>query len=130
MAQKPENSFTQRVSRMCASALMEAARRGWRLAPWTAEIDLHDEVPCPGHHNGYRLDAATGLGVGWDGTASGCFVDRDGHNVAIICGYWDFEDWNPAPGERGFHEWVHYPESRTLVGVMYLPRIAREAPIP
>jgi len=75
-----------------------------------------------GHRNGYRLDAATGLGVGWDGTASGCFVGHDGHSVAIICGYWDFEDWNPAPGERGFHEWVRYADSHTLVGVMYLPR--------
>jgi len=48
MPSKPENSFTQRVSRMCASALMEAARRGWRLVPWTADIELHEKVPCPG----------------------------------------------------------------------------------
>jgi hypothetical protein len=83
-----------------------------------------NDIPYPGNPNGYEIDAASGLGLGWDGRAAGYFVDGEGRGVGIICALWGHENWNPAPGQSGLHEWSRLPESGDMLGVMYLPRVA------
>ncbi len=122
MSDKPANIAKFRVSNLCASVMTVAAQRGWHLVPWNIDVALDKEVPRPEHPDGYTLDATTGLGLGWCYTAAGCFADGAGTVRAVIYAFWNFDDLNPAPGERGFHEWHRHFESRILVGVRYLPR--------
>jgi len=123
MPTKPTNIATFRTSNICASIMTVAAQRGLHLVPWAVDVPLDAEVPRPGHRDGHELDATTGLGLGWCYRAAGCFADASGTVRAVMYAQWNFDELNPAPGERGFHEWHRHLDSHVLVGVHYLPRV-------
>lgn len=111
-----------RVSRLASLVLLEGLRRQWTLAASAAPFAVHREVPYPGCLNGFSIDPATGLGLGWDGTTVGYFVDAEGLPGGLICAWDGYGHWYPSAGERGFHHWDLYTNG-DRVGVMVAPRV-------
>lgn len=122
MTAPPPTAQADRISRLCARVMLTAASRGWVPLGPAAPFAVDPSVPSPVDPNGFEIDTVTGLGLGWDGTATGLFGDREGRPVAFLCAWWGYPDWNPAPGERGFQEWLLFDDGDDRLGIMVVPR--------
>lgn len=124
MAQPKPTVHDHRIGRLAAKVLLLASRRNWTLAPWAPAFEVHAEVPRPGGADGWELDAATGLGHGWDGTTVGYFLDPAGAPAGVICAWWG-ESEQPHPGHMGFQEW-QFDDDGDRIGIMIAPRSCAE----